>query len=116
MKRQSAQALQAPSLAVVQTVARPSGAITLSITLAPEAAATLIERLADAVAERIGGVQAPPALLDRSELARALGCSTASVDRLVRDGLPSVWLVESRRFELGAVLAWLRAHGKEPST
>lgn len=54
-----------------------------------------------------------PALLDREGLAQALGCSTGQVDKLRRQGLPVVWLGASPRFELPAVLAWLRTRPEE---
>lgn len=49
----------------------------------------------------------PPALLDRKQLAQALGVSMPTLDRLRRKGLPTVWLVDAPRFELRAVLDWL---------
>jgi len=48
-----------------------------------------------------------PALLTRAQLAKQLGTSIASVDRLVRRGAPYVRLGDHRRFRLAAVLAWL---------
>jgi hypothetical protein len=52
----------------------------------------------------------PPALLDRQQLAKELGCSAAKVDRLRRDGMPFVRLGPGgvRRYELAPVLSWLR--------
>lgn len=50
----------------------------------------------------------PPALLDRAGLARELATSPGTVDRLRREGLPEVRVGDQPRFELGAVLAWLR--------
>jgi hypothetical protein len=85
--------------------------ISLTLTLSADAQAQLAEMLA-AVAPALVDQPVTPVLLDRSGLARALGCSVASVDRLVRDGAPCVWLVESRRFELAVVLEWLRGRGQ----
>lgn len=48
-----------------------------------------------------------PALLDRDGLAQQLGVSTGMVDKLRRQGLPTVWLGECPRFVLADVLAWL---------
>lgn len=48
-----------------------------------------------------------PALLDREGLAQQLGVSTGMVDKLRRQGLPTVWLGECPRFVLADVLAWL---------
>ena len=54
----------------------------------------------------------PPALLDKPGLARALSCSERHVDGLRRRGLPVVNLgAKSVRFDLGDVVAWLKAHG-----
>jgi len=50
----------------------------------------------------------PPALLDRAGLARELATSPGTVDRLRREGLPEVRVGDQPRFELAAVLAWLR--------
>lgn len=49
-----------------------------------------------------------PALLDREGLAQALQCSAGMVDKLRKQGLPTVWLGESPRFVLADVLKWLR--------
>ena len=49
-----------------------------------------------------------PALLDRSGLARELGFSVSTVDKLRADGCPHVRVGDVPRFELPTVLAWLR--------
>jgi|GEM_PF-2657650 len=49
-----------------------------------------------------------PALLDRSGLARELGFSVSTVDKLRADGCPHVRVGDVPRFELALVLAWLR--------
>lgn len=66
------------------------------------------------VAESAPGPHAP-ALLDRGGLAKALGVSLASLDRLRADGLPELRLGDAPRFELAAVLAWLRARNNGPA-
>jgi hypothetical protein len=48
-----------------------------------------------------------PALLDREGLAQQLAISTGMVDKLRRQGLPTVWIGECPRFVLAEVLAWL---------
>jgi predicted DNA-binding transcriptional regulator AlpA len=68
----------------------------------------LIEQIADAVTARVQAAPAP-ALLDRNGLAHALGLSVATIDRLARAGLPSVRLIDARRFVLADVLAWLKS-------
>lgn len=47
-------------------------------------------------------------LLDREALARALSVSLPTIDRLRRAGMPTTWVVQAPRFELSAVLEWLR--------
>lgn len=48
----------------------------------------------------------------RAELARLMGISVASVDRLVVKGMPSVlWGKRTRRFRPSIALQWARAHG-----
>jgi len=55
-----------------------------------------------------------PALLDRAGLARELGCSLASVDRMARQGLPFVRVGSVRRFERETALGWLaRESGRQ---
>lgn len=49
-----------------------------------------------------------PVLLTRDQLAQSLGCSPATVSRLVNDGCPRVLVCETARYELAAVLEWLR--------
>lgn len=51
-----------------------------------------------------------PALLDRAGLAKSLGTSLATVDRLrAEPGFPQLKLGDSPRFETERVVAWLRA-------
>ena len=84
----------------------------LTMGAAREMLEPLVEQIADAVAAR---VQAPPpSLLDRNDLAKALGISTATVDRLARAGMPAIRLVDSKRYLLADVLAWLKSRGQEP--
>jgi len=56
-----------------------------------------------------------PALLDRQQLAKELGVSAAKVDQLRREGIPHVQLGVGgvRRFELAAVLSWLRNRARD---
>lgn len=49
-----------------------------------------------------------PALLTQDALARELGVSPRTVYELRQQGLPTVLVCESPRFELAACLAWLR--------
>jgi len=47
-------------------------------------------------------------LVDKQTLAHKLGCSATHVDHLRKRGLPIVRLGDSVRFEIEAVLTWLR--------
>lgn len=50
------------------------------------------------------------AVLDRRGLARALSCSVKTLDRLrAQPGFPELPVLDSPRFELAAVLTYLRA-------
>jgi hypothetical protein len=66
----------------------------------------------DAVTDALAADR-PPAVLTKAELAGALRCSARHVDHLRAEGLPCVMLgQESPRFELAAVLEWLRSRGQ----
>lgn len=69
--------------------------------------------ITDAVVRALEAMGPPalPALLDREGLAAALGCSSSLVDKLRRQGMPTVRLGESPRFELEACLGWIRKDG-----
>lgn len=84
-----------------------SSALALTMGVTPEMLQPLVEQIADAVAARVQSAPTQP-LLDRNELARALGISTATVDRLARAGMPAIRLVDSKRYLLADVLAWLK--------
>jgi len=82
-----------------------AAAIAVIVSMIRAAAA---EGAADAISELVPQ-EPPPALLDRPGLARELGVSPSTVDRLRKEGLPVVMVCESPRFELAAVLSWLRS-------
>lgn len=70
-----------------------------------------LDRLLEAVAEL--RAEPTPALLDRMGLAKALSCSTKTLDRLrALPGFPELMLLDSPRFEIAAVVAFLKANGK----
>jgi excisionase family DNA binding protein len=53
-----------------------------------------------------------PPLVDTRDCAHSLGVSTATVNRMVQAGrIPFITVGESRRFEMGPVLAALEHHG-----
>jgi hypothetical protein len=72
-------------------------------------------RLADLIIAHLDEQMAPepkPALLDTAGLARELRVSAPTIAKLRRNGCPVVWVIESPRYELAAVLDFLRTRGK----
>ena len=70
---------------------------------------------AQAAALEAATTSAPPApvasmspLLDKRELARQLGVSVATIDRLDREGQPFLRVGDAKRYDLAAVHAWHR--------
>lgn len=54
-------------------------------------------------------VPEPERYVTRVELARIMGLSVATIDRMVADGLPSeTWGRRSRRFRPSVAIAWAR--------
>lgn len=77
------------------------------IVATPDQLAELIrDAVAEALAEQSQDVAA--ALLDRNGIARALGVSPSTVDKLRREALPYIMLGDSPRFEPAACIEWLR--------
>jgi hypothetical protein len=66
------------------------------------------EEIADAIRTHQTPPPDRPALLDRKSVARELGVSIATIDRLVREGMPHVRVGDCKRFELDRVLDWIR--------
>ena len=57
-----------------------------------------------------GRIAAPEPYVDRKQLAKTMGVSVATIDRMVRDGMPSeTWGLRTRRFRVSAALAWAQA-------
>lgn len=84
----------------------PAGDAALVVTLTRGDLRSLLrEELDRCVAE----IEAPPALITQGDLARHLGVSDRTVFELRKQGLPTVWICESPRFELATCLEWLRA-------
>jgi hypothetical protein len=76
--------------------------------------AGLAEHVAAAVIERLVPLlERPqaPALLDRRGIAMALNCGLDTIDKLRAEGMPSLRVGDAPRFELEAVLRWLRERG-----
>lgn len=59
------------------------------------------------------GGSAPERYVDRRELATLMGVNVRTVDRMVRDGMPSEsWGLRARRFRPSLALAWARTRGQ----
>jgi phage terminase Nu1 subunit (DNA packaging protein) len=60
-----------------------------------------------------GGTAARPELepyVDRQHMARLMGVNVRTIDRMVRDGMPSEsWGLRARRFLPSSALAWARS-------
>src|SRR5262245_7404572 len=83
--------------------------------------ATFARELAPHVARELAALTPePPAtpapLVDKREIARLLAGSPATIDRLVRAGMPHVPIGDVRRFDVDACRGWLADHGKESAT
>lgn len=58
----------------------------------------------------------PEAYVTRGQLAALMGVSVDTIDRLVRDGMPSVtWGRRTRRFHASTAIAWARAQDGQRS-
>lgn len=57
--------------------------------------------------------QSPERYVTRSELAKLMGVHVTTVDRMVREGMPSeTWGLRARRFRPSVAIQWARARGK----
>ena len=78
------------------------------------ALAGLVARVGQDVADAVIQALAPalerggPRLLDRRGIAEALHVGVDTVDRLRREGCPELTVGDAPRFEIGAVIEWLR--------
>lgn len=72
--------------------------------LEPMIKRALIEALAEVQAAEPPGRR----LHDAREVGVAIGCSSATVNRLVREDMPYVLVGDTRKFDLDEVLAWLK--------
>lgn len=85
----------------------------------------LTAAIREAVKAEIGAVlealddrlkEPPTALLTTDELARELRISGRTIARLRGEGLPTIWIGDSPRFELGPVIEWLRKRDAPAAT
>ena len=59
------------------------------------------------------GGSAPERYVDRRELAVLMGVNVRTIDRMVRDGMPSEsWGLRARRFRPSVALAWASTRGE----
>jgi hypothetical protein len=82
----------------------------------------ILDALADRVVDRlttrlpVASTAPPPApLVHKRALAVALSVSPATVDRLVRSGMPFQAVGDAKRFDLAACRAWLAEQGQRPA-
>jgi phage terminase Nu1 subunit (DNA packaging protein) len=62
-----------------------------------------------------GRIPSTEPYVDRKQLAKTMGVSVATIDRMVREGMPSeTWGLRTRRFRVSAALAW--AHTRKSAT
>ena len=66
------------------------------------------------MALRVEPLPRPAPLLTPQALCLQLSICYRSYSRLVRAGLPCVWVLTARRYDLGEVTAWLRARAATP--
>jgi hypothetical protein len=77
--------------------------------VADRAVERAIERMSEIAPALPAG---PPPLLDRKGLAKALRVSVPTVDRLRREGLPTIYITsEAPRWRLEDAIGWLRERG-----
>lgn len=72
-----------------------------------------LESVVTTALERVLEQRQAPALHDRQSLARELRCGVDTIDKLRREGMPELRVGDAPRFELGAVLAYLRARAQD---
>jgi len=88
--------------------------MSIDVALREQFRAALREELPAALAEALEAVKpALPKLATREECAQFLGVSTGTLDTLRKRGLPVVMVIESPRFDLADVRAWLASQQVE---
>jgi hypothetical protein len=74
------------------------------------------ERVARIVDERIAARSAErrsPTLLDRRGIAAAFDVGVDTIDKLRREGMPTIMVGDSPRFQFASCIAWLNARKRE---
>jgi hypothetical protein len=89
------------------------GADSLGSALAAALRPMIAEEVRAALSDFAAAEAPTPALLSVGGLCAALDISETTLSRLRRLGLPTRWLLNSPRFDLAAVLAWVEARNTE---
>jgi excisionase family DNA binding protein len=91
-------------------VSRPAPRLVVQLSEADlrQLVADVVQAAVDEVARPL-----PPALLDTEQLCHELGVSAPTVRRMRDEGMPVVRIGDVYRYELAAVLAWLRSRGRD---
>jgi hypothetical protein len=90
--------------------------MSLDVALREQVRAALREELpalAEALAEALEVRRAAHPYATREECARFLNISPRSLDTLRGKGLPTLWVLESPRFDLEKVAAWVATQGPQ---
>ncbi len=82
------------------------------LTLSPEELRALVRAELDAALAAHTPTPSTTPLMDRSELARALAVSPATVTRMTAEGMPHVFAGASPRYALDEVRGWLAERGR----
>jgi predicted DNA-binding transcriptional regulator AlpA len=83
------------------------------VSLSPEELRTLVREAVRAeLAERTPYSSVPSPLVDRRELARLLGVSSATITRMTAEGMPHVFAGASPRYAPDDVRSWLDERGR----
>ena len=64
------------------------------------------EQIDDALAEV--DHESGPRLDDRAGIARKIGVSVGTIDKLRAQGPPTIWVLDCPRFDVGECIAWLK--------
>jgi hypothetical protein len=101
--------------ALIDLLGDLGAAVLVRVAQRPDAVAALVA-LRDALAAPAAVAADPDALLSKAALAKKLAVSVATVDRLVREGLPvAVHVGDARRFRLEQCRVWCASRGKKPT-
>jgi hypothetical protein len=73
--------------------------------------AEIVRAAVRAEIEQMGGA-VQPRPLDRAEIAGALGCSTAQIDRMRTKGMPCILLGDSPRYFVSECVQWARERAR----